>query len=50
MNGSTTALSLPPAAAKMSKLVSAVSPLIVTLKTRWPAAFKKISAKCSRTV
>src|ERR1019366_8715105 len=38
VNCSTTALSAAPAAATMSKLVSTCLPLILTLKTRWPAA------------
>ena len=49
-NTSTTALSLPPATATMSKFVSTAAPLMLTLKRRWPALLKEGSAKCSRSV
>src|SRR5436305_11088945 len=43
-NALSTAISPPPAAAKMSKLDNTVCPLIATLKVRWPAPVHTISA------
>src|SRR5581483_1984767 len=49
-NCETTALYSPPAAAKISKLVSTWVPSMNTLNTRDPAVVQYSSAKCSRIV
>src|SRR5215831_15669228 len=49
VNCSITALFIAPAAAKISKFVNTLVPLMLTLKIRDPADVQKVSAKCSLT-